>query len=176
MLVLVVRTLFGSFDSLLVKGAEAMAICVICQRDCPSSLLTVSGVCPSCVSASLSQLPVRESELPFAEVVGEEQTGQEEVCIGCAVVREVFKIGRVGTIADCLVTAGKLVRPAQVRVVREGIVVFPAHAGGASLTALKQFQDDVLEVGPGMACGLKIDGCDDLRVGDLIEARVVGLG
>jgi translation initiation factor IF-2 len=91
-----------------------------------------------------------------------------EVVQGHASVKEVFRISRVGAIAGCLVTDGKIERGSQVRVVRDGQVV---HTG--KLESLKRFKDDVKEVVEGYECGLKIAGHDDVRKGDVIEAFTV---
>jgi translation initiation factor IF-2 len=91
-----------------------------------------------------------------------------EVVQGHASVKEVFRISRVGAIAGCLVTDGKIERGSQVRLLREGKVV---HTG--KLESLKRFKDDVKEVVEGYECGLKIAGHDDVRKGDVIEAFAV---
>lgn len=79
-------------------------------------------------------------------------------------VRDVFTITRVGTIAGCMVTDGKVTRQTHVRVIRDGIVI---HSG--KLGSLKRFKDDVKEVASGFECGLNIDGFNDIKVGDIIE-------
>jgi len=80
-------------------------------------------------------------------------------------VREVFKISKVGTIAGCMVLDGKITRNARVRLIRDGIVVYTG-----SLGSLKRFKDDVKEVATGYECGLNIEGFNDIKVGDIIEA------
>lgn len=89
----------------------------------------------------------------------------KEVVMGRAEVRKTFKVSKVGTIAGCYVTEGKINRDAGVRVIRDGIVV---HEG--SLDSLKRFKDDVREVVQGYECGLTIDKFNDIREGDQIEA------
>ncbi|MBD3582357.1 translation initiation factor IF-2 [Flavobacterium selenitireducens] len=89
---------------------------------------------------------------------------KEEVT-GTAEIRELFKISKVGTIAGCMVTDGKIFRSSKVRIVREGVVV---HDG--ELTALKRFKDDVKEVSKGYDCGIQIKGYNDIELNDLIEA------
>ncbi len=79
-------------------------------------------------------------------------------------VREVFKITKVGTIAGCLVTEGKINRNTKVRLIRDGIVVYTGE-----LSSLKRFKDDVKEVLSGMECGCGIKNYNDLKVGDIIE-------
>jgi len=89
---------------------------------------------------------------------------KEEV-IGTAEVRETFHIGKVGTIAGCMVTDGKIVRTAKVRLIRDGIVAYTGNLG-----SLKRFKDDAREVQSGLECGLNINGYNDIKVGDIIEA------
>ena len=85
--------------------------------------------------------------------------------IGHAEVREVFKISKVGSIAGCYVTDGLVERNAQIRVTREGIVIEKDRR----LEQLKRFKDDAREVKSGMECGMKIDGYDDIKAGDVLE-------
>jgi translation initiation factor IF-2 len=89
---------------------------------------------------------------------------KREKISGTAEVREVFRITRVGSIAGCYVTQGIIERSAQVRLVREGVVIY---SGGIS--SLKRFKDDVREVREGYECGIGITNYNDLKVGDVIE-------
>ncbi len=95
---------------------------------------------------------------------------EEVVHLGRAVVREVFKISRVGTIAGCFVTQGVVERSAKVRVIRRGVVIYPPAERSAGLESLKRFKDDCKDVREGMECGLKVAGYDDIKVDDVIEA------
>jgi len=88
----------------------------------------------------------------------------EEKIVCNIVVREVFNITKVGTIAGAYVLDGKVMRNTKVRVIRDGIVI---HTG--SLGSLKRFKDDVKEVTANYECGLNIDGFDDIKVDDIIE-------
>ncbi|MBE6224011.1 MAG: translation initiation factor IF-2 [Bacteroidales bacterium] len=90
---------------------------------------------------------------------------EKEEVTATAEVRETFKISKVGTIAGCMVKEGKLTRNAKVRVIRDGIVVYTGVLG-----SLKRFKDDVKEVASGYDCGLNIDGYNDIKVGDVVEA------
>src|SRR5712692_1786202 len=90
--------------------------------------------------------------------------------LGRAVVRDTFKISRVGTIAGCFVTQGTIERSAKVRVVREGAVIYPPPERTASLESLRRFKEDVREVREGFECGMKVAGYDDIKVDDVIEA------
>ena len=89
---------------------------------------------------------------------------KEEVTANAEVL-ETFKISKVGTIAGCMVRDGKLTRSAKVRVIRDGIVVYTG-----SLGSLKRLKDDVKEVAAGFDCGLSVDGFNDIKIGDMIEA------
>jgi translation initiation factor IF-2 len=87
---------------------------------------------------------------------------------GHASVKEVFRISKVGAIAGCMMTDGKIERSSQVRLIRDSKVV---HTG--KLESLKRFKDDVKEVVEGYECGIKIAGHDDVRKGDIIEAFAI---
>lgn len=88
----------------------------------------------------------------------------EEVVVGTAEVREVFKISKIGTIAGCQITDGFIKRNLQVRLVRDGIVL---HTG--QIDALKRFKDDVSEVKNGFECGISLKNYNNIEIGDLIE-------
>jgi translation initiation factor IF-2 len=105
-----------------------------------------------------------------AALEGKLKPREEVVHLGRAVVRETFKISRVGTIAGCYVTQGTIKRNSKVRLIREGMVIFPPAERTASLESLKRFKEDVGEVREGFECGIKIAGYDDIKVGDVIEA------
>jgi translation initiation factor IF-2 len=105
-----------------------------------------------------------------AALEGKLKPREEIVHLGRAVVRETFKISRVGTIAGCYVTQGVIERSAKVRVIRGGVVVYPPPDRTVGLESLKRFKEDVREVREGFECGLKIAGYDDVKVDDVIEA------
>jgi translation initiation factor IF-2 len=88
----------------------------------------------------------------------------KETIIGNVEIREVFKITKVGTVAGCMVTEGKVNRNSKLRVIRDGVVV---HQG--SLESLKRFKDDVKDVVRGFECGLQIRNYQDIQVGDNLE-------
>ena len=88
----------------------------------------------------------------------------EEKAVCNIVIREVFNITKVGTIAGCYVMDGKVMRNTKIRVIRDGIVVFTGGLG-----SLKRFKDDVKEVTANYECGLNIDGFNDIKVDDIIE-------
>ena len=79
-------------------------------------------------------------------------------------IREVFHISKVGNVAGCMVLDGKLQRSTKIRLIRDGIVIYTGKLG-----SLRRFKDDVKEVAAGQDCGLNIDGCNDIKVGDIIE-------
>jgi translation initiation factor IF-2 len=88
----------------------------------------------------------------------------KEEITGTAEVREVFKITKVGTIAGCMQTEGKMYRDNKVRLIRNGVVIFTGQ-----IEALKRFKDDVKEIGKGFECGIQIKNYNDLELDDLIE-------
>ena len=88
---------------------------------------------------------------------------KEEVS-GAAEIRETFKISKIGTIAGCMMTDGKVYRKSNVRLIREGIVITTT-----TLASLKRFQDDVKEVSKGYDCGIQLKNYNDIKVGDSLE-------
>ena len=92
----------------------------------------------------------------------------EEKIIGEAIVRETFKVSKVGTIGGFMVIRGKVTRDSSVRVIRDGVVVFDGK-----LASLKHYKDDVKEVGNAQEGGLMIENYNDLRVDDTIEAYIM---
>lgn len=122
-------------------------------------------------------IPIRQYDIIYnltddikAALEGKLKPREEVVHLGRAVVRETFKISRVGTIAGCYVTQGVIRRAAKVRLIRDGVVIYPPPDRTASLDSLKRFKEDVSEVREGFECGMKISGYDDVKVGDVIEA------
>ncbi|WP_103327665.1 translation initiation factor IF-2 [Bacteroidetes bacterium endosymbiont of Geopemphigus sp.] len=89
---------------------------------------------------------------------------REQIC-GAAEIRNVFKITKIGTIAGCMVTDGKMLRSVKIRLIRDGIVI---HDG--ELASLKRFKEDVKEVSKGYECGLNIKNYNDIQTGDFVEA------
>jgi len=89
----------------------------------------------------------------------------KETLLGRAEVRNIFNAPKVGTIAGCSVVDGKIVRSAQVRLVRDGKIIYTGRLG-----SLKRFKDDAKEVAQGYECGMSIENYNDLKVGDVIEA------
>ena len=91
-----------------------------------------------------------------------------EQVIGHIEVRQLYKVSKVGTVCGCYVQDGKVQRGCQVRVVRDGIVVFEGE-----MASLRRFKDDVKEVASGYECGIQIEKFNDEHVGDVIEAYVM---
>ncbi len=100
-----------------------------------------------------------------AAMLGMLEPDYKEVVLGKAEIRQTYKISNVGTIAGCYVQQGKIVRNSQIRIIRDGIVIFESE-----LASLKRFKDDVKEVSEGYECGLSIDKFNDIKEGDVVEA------
>lgn len=88
----------------------------------------------------------------------------QELFLGRAEVREVFRVPKVGAVAGCYVTDGKILRSGQVRILRDGAVI---HEG--RIASLKRFKDDVREVASGYECGIGLERFNDIKVGDIVE-------
>ncbi|WP_374709307.1 translation initiation factor IF-2 [Desmospora profundinema] len=91
-----------------------------------------------------------------------------EQMVGRAEVRQTFKVSKVGTIAGCYVTEGKIVRDAKAQLIRDGVVI---HEG--DLDTLKRFKDDAKEVSQGYECGLTLKGYNDIKEGDVVEVFIM---
>ncbi|OQD43732.1 translation initiation factor IF-2 [Croceivirga radicis] len=89
---------------------------------------------------------------------------KEEVT-GTAEIRETFKISKIGTIAGCMVTSGKIYRNSKIRLIRDGVVIYTGE-----LASLKRFKDDVKEVSKGYDCGLQVKNYNDIQIEDVLEA------
>ena len=92
--------------------------------------------------------------------VREENTGQAEV-------RDTFVVPKIGTVAGCMVTDGKVIRGGLARIIRDGVIVYTGK-----ISSLKRFKDDVKEVGNGYECGIMFEGHNDLQVGDYVETFI----
>jgi translation initiation factor IF-2 len=100
----------------------------------------------------------------YAALEGMLEPEEVEETIGQAEVKELFRASRVGTIAGCVVTDGRITRTGQVRLVREGTVAWTGRIG-----SLRRFKDNVQEVEEGLDCGVVLDGYQDVKVGDVLE-------
>src|SRR5690606_29746812 len=88
----------------------------------------------------------------------------KEEITGTAEIRETFKISKVGTIAGCMVTDGKIFRNASIQLIRDGVVIYTGE-----LASLKRFKDDVKEVSKGYDCGIQVKNYNDIQEGDIVE-------
>ncbi|RMF22483.1 MAG: translation initiation factor IF-2, partial [Bacteroidetes bacterium] len=105
-----------------------------------------------------------------AAIEGMLEPTKEERIVCNLEVREVFKISKVGTVAGCYVQDGKITRNTHVRVIRDGIVIYPTKEGVVGeIASLKRFKEDVKEVKAGLECGVGIKNFNDIKVGDIIE-------
>ncbi|MFI1771072.1 translation initiation factor IF-2 [Thalassobellus citreus] len=89
----------------------------------------------------------------------------KEEILGTAEIREIFKVTKIGSIAGCMVTNGKILRSSGIRLIRDGVVVYTGE-----LASLKRFKDDAKEVTKGYDCGMQIKNYNDIKEGDIIEA------
>lgn len=95
---------------------------------------------------------------------------KEEQIVAQVEVREVYKISKVGTVAGCFVQEGKITRNTHIRLIRNGIVIYPTKEGQhGELASLKRFKDDVKEIKSGLECGLTIKNYNDIKAGDVVE-------
>ncbi|MBL0098898.1 MAG: translation initiation factor IF-2 [Saprospiraceae bacterium] len=95
---------------------------------------------------------------------------KEEKIVAQVEVRETYTMSKIGTIAGCYVTEGKITRNTHIRVIRDGIVIFPMKEGAhGELSSLKRFKEDAKEVKGGFECGITIKNFNDIRQGDVIE-------
>ena len=105
-----------------------------------------------------------------AAIEGMLEPTKEEKIVGQMVVRETYKISKVGTVAGCFVEDGKFTRDTNIRVIRDGIVVYPTKEGvKGEISSLKRFKDDVKEVRSGLECGITVKNYNDIKVDDVIE-------
>ena len=100
-----------------------------------------------------------------AMLVGQLEPDTEEVVLGSAEIRALFRVPRAGTIAGCYVTEGVMQRGARARLLRDGVVIHNGRIG-----SLRRFKDDVREVASGFECGIGLEGYNDVKEGDIIEA------
>jgi translation initiation factor IF-2 len=91
----------------------------------------------------------------------------QEEFIGKLEVRDIFKVGKVGTIAGCMAVEGKIIKKSKVKVIRDNVVVFQGNLG-----TLKRFKDDVKEVKNGYECGVTVENYNDVKIGDIIECYI----
>ena len=93
---------------------------------------------------------------------------EKEVILGKALVQEVFKVSKIGSIAGCRVTDGLIKRQAKARLIRDGVVIWTGD-----IASLKRFKDDTNEVKQGFECGISLVNFNDIKVEDEIEAYII---
>ncbi|HKX74447.1 MAG TPA: translation initiation factor IF-2 [Acidimicrobiia bacterium] len=98
-------------------------------------------------------------------LVGRLAPEEQEVVLGTAEIRATFRVPRIGTVAGCYVTEGEIVRNSKARLLRDGVVIFDGQIG-----SLRRFKDDVRSVAAGFECGIGLEGFNDVKEGDVIEA------
>ena len=129
------------------------------------------AVCESRKEAEKEQIDIRTYSIIY-DAIEEIKAAMEsmlapqirEKVVANLEIKEVFKIGKVGNVAGCMVLDGKLQRNTKVRLIRDGIVIYTGKLG-----SLRRFKDDVKEVVSGQDCGLNIENYNDIKVGDIIE-------
>jgi translation initiation factor IF-2 len=160
---------------ILLKGVGGISESDILLADASQAIVIGFRVAPEDRAVSLAEekkIEIRRYDIIY-QVTDEIRKAIEgmlvpefkEVHLGRAVVRQVFKISKVGTVAGCFVTQGTLERSSKARIIREGREIYKS-----SVDALKRFKDDVREVREGFECGIKIANFDDLKQDDVIEA------
>ena len=120
------------------------------------------------VDIRLHQVIYKVIEEINAAMLGLLDPNYEEVILGRAEIRQVFKASNIGTIAGCFVVEGKIVRNAKARVIRDGTVVYES-----TIESLKRFKEDAREVAKGYECGITVARFNDIKEGDQIEAFVM---
>lgn len=109
-----------------------------------------------------------------AAIEGMLEPTKEEEIMGQVEIREVYKVSKIGTVAGCIVQDGKISRNHLIRIIRDGIVVYPSNPNQhAELGSLKRFKEDAKEVKNGLECGLTIKNFNDFKVGDVVESYVI---
>lgn len=109
-----------------------------------------------------------------AAIEGMLEPTKEEEIMGQVEIREVYKVSKIGTVAGCFVQEGKISRNHHIRIIRDGIVVYPTNPNQhAELGSLKRFKEDAKEVKNGLECGLTIKNFNDFKVGDVVESYVI---
>ena len=160
---------------ILLKGVGGISESDILLAEASQAIVICFRVAPDDRAASLAdekKIDVRRYDIIY-QVTDEIKKAVEgmlvpeikEVHLGRAVVRQMFRISKVGTVAGCFVTQGTIERSSKARLLREGREIYKG-----SVEALKRFKDDVKEVREGFECGIKITNFDDLKVDDVIEA------
>jgi len=157
------------------KGVGAITETDVTLASASDAIIVGFQVIPSAVARKLAEkeeIDIRLYSIIY-QAIDEIKTAMEgmlapefkEEILGTAEIRETFDITKVGRIAGCFVTEGKIMRGNEIRVIRDNIVIYTGNLG-----SLKRFKDDVKEVKNGYECGLNIDKFDNIEVGDIIES------
>lgn len=156
-------------------GVGAITETDVILADASNAIIIGFNVRPDVNSASLAEkkkVEIKTYRIIYdaiedikAAMIGMLEPDYKEVVQGRAEIRQVYKISNVGTIAGCYVLDGKITRNSDVRIIRDGIVIFESK-----FASLKRFKDDVREVNTGYECGLSIEKFNDIKEGDIIEA------
>ena len=166
--------------SVVLKGVGAITESDVLLATASDAILIGFNVRPSAQAARLADtegVEIKTYSIIY-NVIDEVKSAMEgmlepkiqEKVVANVEVRNVFKFDKA-SVAGCYVLEGKIYRNAKVRVIRDGIVIYPAGEGGsAELGSLKRFKDDVKEVSSGTECGLTVKNFSDIKVGDIIEA------
>jgi len=161
--------------NIIFKGVGAITDSDILLASASEAIIIGFNVRPTASARKLSekeQVDIRSYSIIY-EAINDLKDSMEgllspdmkEEIIGSAEIRDIFKISKLGTIAGCMVTSGKITRNSGIRVIREENIIFDGK-----LSSLKRFKDDAKEVAKGYDCGLQIIDFNDVQVGDLIES------
>ena len=154
-------------DVLLASASDAIII-GFQVRPSPSARMLAEKEGVEIKSYSIIYEAIEEVKLAMEGML---EPTKEEKIIGQLEVREIFKVSKVGSIAGCIVIDGKVMRNSSVRVIRDGIVIYPNKEGVVGeLASLKRFKDDAKEVSKNMECGVNVKNYNDVKAGDIIEA------
>ncbi len=157
------------------KGVGAITESDVLLASASNAIIIGFNVRPSVVARQLAdkeEIDIKNYAIIY-DVINDVKDAMEgmlspeikEEITGNAEIRETYKISKVGTIAGCMVTIGKIYRNSRIRLIRDGVVIYTGE-----LASLKRFKDDVKEVAKGYDCGLSIKNYNDIRVEDIIEA------
>ena len=157
------------------KGVGAITESDVLLASASDAIIIGFNVRPSAIARQLAdkeEIDIKNYSIIY-DVINDVKDAMEgmlspeikEEITGTAEIRETYKISKIGTIAGCMVTIGKIFRNSKIRLIRDGVVIYTGE-----LASLKRFKDDVKEVAKGYDCGLSIKNYNDIRVEDIVEA------
>lgn len=157
------------------KGVGAITESDVLLASASDAIIIGFNVRPSLVARQLAdkeEIDIRNYSIIY-DVINDIKDAMEgmlspvmkEEIVGNVEIRELFKVSKVGTIAGCMVISGKILRTSNIRLIRDGVVVYTGE-----LASLKRFKDDAKEVTKGFDCGLNIKNFNDIEINDIIEA------